>query len=253
MKERKYPFSLFLIGFITNILFHFFWLFIPSIILLIIGAFVDWCLYAGLVLLGIDIIASFIEQMRIRQAMLSESDNEQFSRFQDAVSKDGNVFENIRGFVENAVENYVDDEETERSDFVADMCDIVCEKCEYGDDMEKLNEHERVFFITQTLEEEVNDGGFSQFFYNSSGDFSNEVVDAFTKIGALKTAEICKRALAVFNGKVPTDRGEREELLDSLNCDDELSECDDAFYDYEDNLEALNYAYIMKYHDYFDE
>ena len=93
MKERRYPFSLFLIGFITNILFHFFWLFVPSVILLIIGIWVDWCLYAGLALLGIDIIASFVEQMKIRQAMLSDSDNEQFRKFQDAVSKDGNVFE----------------------------------------------------------------------------------------------------------------------------------------------------------------
>lgn len=48
-----------------------------------------------------------------------------------------------------------------------------------GNNIEKLNEHERVFFITQTLEHEVNNGGFSQSFCNSSGDFSNELVDAF--------------------------------------------------------------------------
>ena len=129
---------------------------------------------------------------------------------------------------------------------------LICKKCEYGDDIEKLNEHERVFYVTQILEQEVNNGGFSQFFYNSSGDFSNELVDAFTKIGALKTAEICKKALAVFNGKVPTDRDEREELLDSLDCDDVLSECDDEFYEYEDNLEELNYAYIMEHHSFFE-
>lgn len=110
--ERKYPFSLFLIGFITNILFHFFWLFIPGVILLIGGVFIDWCLYAGLAILVIDIIASFIEQMKIRQVMLSSSENEQFRQFQDAVLKDGNVFENIRNYVENtddAFSSYEDD------------------------------------------------------------------------------------------------------------------------------------------------
>ena len=112
MKERKYPLRLFLIGFITNILFHFFWLFIPSIILLIVGIFVNWCLYAGLALLAIDMIASFIAQIRMRQAMLSDSDNEQFRQFQDAVSKDGNVFENIRNYVENVAEENIDGEET---------------------------------------------------------------------------------------------------------------------------------------------
>ena len=197
------------------------------------------------------IIASFVEQMKIRQAMLSDSDNEQFRQFQDAVSRDGNVFENIRSFVENTAEE-VDDEEIQKNNFVVDMCDAVCKKCEYGDDIEKLNEHERVFYVTQILEQEVNNGGFSQFFFNSSGDFSNELVDAFTKIGALKTAEICKKALAVFNGKVPTDRDEREELLDSLDCDDVLSECDDKFYEYEDNLEELNHTYIMDHRSFFD-
>lgn len=101
MKEKQYPLSLFLFGFLLNILFHFFWLFIPSVILLIAAIWVDWCLYAGLTLLGIDIIVSFIEQMKIRQAMLSDSDNEQFCKFQDAISKDGNNFENIKNFVED--------------------------------------------------------------------------------------------------------------------------------------------------------
>ena len=95
MNNRKYPTSLFIIGFITNILFHFFWLFIPCIILLIIGIFVKPCLYIGLALLLIDFLLSLIEQFRIRQAFLEESDNPDFRAFQDALSKDGNWKDNI--------------------------------------------------------------------------------------------------------------------------------------------------------------
>jgi len=241
MKERKYPLSLFVMGFVMNMFLRYVWLFIPGVILLLAGIFIKWCLYAGITLLIIDIVVSFIEQMKMRHIMLSESDDEQFRKFQDAVSDDGNVFENIRSIISHEMDS-----------FMGDMCDLVCEKCEYGDAIDKLNEHERVFFVTQILEQEVNNGGFSQFFYNSSGDYSNELVDAFTKIGALKTAEICKKAVTVFNGKVPADRDERAELLDSLNCDDILSECDDAFYNYEDNLESLNHKYIMKYREFFD-
>lgn len=145
--------------------------------------------------------------------------------------------------------NTVDDDSI---NFVIDMWSAICKKCNYGDSMEKLNEYERVLYITETLEQEVNNGGFSQFFYNSDGNFSNELVDAFTKIGALKTAEICKKAVAIFGDNVPTDRYEREELLDSLDCDDILEECDDDFYDYEDDLETLNHDFIMKYREYFD-
>ncbi len=142
--------------------------------------------------------------------------------------------------------------EQSENTFVIDMCSKVFEKCDYGDEIDKLNEHERVFFITQTLEEEVNNGGFWQFFYNSSGDFSGELIDAFTKIGALKTAEICKQALSIFNGDVPTDRDERGELLAQLDCNDFWDECDEAFYRYEEPLEELNYAYVMKYRSFFD-
>ena len=95
MNNRKYPISLFIIGFITNILFHFFWLFIPCIILLIVGIFVKPCLYVGLALLLIDILLSLIEQFRIRQTFLKESDNPDFQAFQDALSKDGNWRDNI--------------------------------------------------------------------------------------------------------------------------------------------------------------
>ena len=95
MNNRKYPTSLFIIGFITNILFHFFWLFIPCIILLIVGIFVKPCLYIGLALLLIDILLSLIEQFRIRQAFLEESDNPDFRAFQDALSKDGNWRDNL--------------------------------------------------------------------------------------------------------------------------------------------------------------
>ena len=95
MNNRKYPTSLFIIGFITNMVFHFFWLFIPCIILLIVGIFVKPCLYVGLALLLTDILLSLIEQFRIRQAVLIKSDNPDFQAFQDALSKDGNWRDNI--------------------------------------------------------------------------------------------------------------------------------------------------------------
>ena len=100
MNNRKYPTSLFVIGFITNIVFHFFWLFVPSIILLIIGLFSQTCLKIGSALLFLDIILSLIEQIRIRQTCLKESDNPDFKKFQDALSKDGNWIENIGELVE---------------------------------------------------------------------------------------------------------------------------------------------------------
>ena len=85
---------------------------------------------------------------------------------------------------------------TDTNDFVVAMTEHLDNKTQYGEDMSALSEAERIFYITQTLEMEVNNGGFSQFFYNSSGNFSNELVGAFTAIGANATAAICQKAIS---------------------------------------------------------
>lgn len=143
---------------------------------------------------------------------------------------------------------------TDTNDFVIAMMEHLDKKTNYGKDMSVLSEAERIFYVTQSLEMEVNNGGFSQFFYNSAGNFSCELVSAFTAIGADTTADICRRAIEAFGCDIPADRNEREEMLDEMESDeiDEiLEECDDAFYDYEDDLNTLNYNFVMKNKEYF--
>ena len=143
---------------------------------------------------------------------------------------------------------------TDTNDFVVAMTEHLDNKTQYGEDMSALSEAERIFYITQTLEMEVNNGGFSQFFYNSSGNFSNELVGAFTAIGANATAAICQKAISAFGRDIPVDRDDREEMLDELESDEFdkiLEECDNAFCDYEDNLNELNYNFVMKNKEFF--
>ncbi len=138
---------------------------------------------------------------------------------------------------------------TDTNDFVIAMTEYLNKKTQYGEDMSALSDAERIFYITQTLEMEVNNGGFSQFFYNSSGDFSNELVGAFTAIEAHTTAAICQKAIDAFGCDIPVDRDERQELLDELESaelDEIFEECDDAFFAYEDDLNELNYNFVMK-------
>jgi len=133
------------------------------------------------------------------------------------------------------------------SDFVIALSQYIGEKCQYGEKMSVLSEPERVFYVGQLLEMEVNNGGFAQFFFNFSGDFANEIVSAFTKIGAVKTAEICKKAVSIYDGEVPADRDEREDVfVDDEELEAILEECDDAFFAYEEDLNALNYEYVMR-------
>ena len=138
---------------------------------------------------------------------------------------------------------------TDKNDFIIEMMEHLNNKTQYGENLSVLSYAERVFFITQTLETEVNNGGFSQFFYNDGGRFANEVVSAFTAIGADKTASICQKAINAFGCDIPSARDERIDLLEKMEedgIDETFDECDDVFYEYEDDLTKLNYDFVIK-------
>ena len=82
--ERKYPTKMFWLFVLTNFLFHFFFLSIPGIILCIVGIWVKSCLWIGLAILGLDVILSIIEQLRIRKAAVTPSENPEFNELMDA-------------------------------------------------------------------------------------------------------------------------------------------------------------------------
>ena len=82
--ERKYPTKMFWLFVLTNVLFHFFYLSIPGIILCVVGIWVKPCLWIGVTVLGLDAILSIIEQLRIRKAAVSHSDNPEFNELMDA-------------------------------------------------------------------------------------------------------------------------------------------------------------------------
>ncbi len=120
--------------------------------------------------------------------------------------------------------------------------------CDHDENIELLNEYERTILLTQELANEVNNGGFAQFFDNSSGRYYRDIVQAFTNIGAVRTAALCKIAVSVFGDAMPVDWEERRAFLDKYG---ELAEpywekCDDLFYKTGEDLDALNAAYIQK-------
>lgn len=82
--NRKYTLKQFLLGLVLNFAVFNFYLFIPGIILCLIGISEKICLCIGLALLIVDLIFSVISQLRIRKAILSDSDNPEFNELMDA-------------------------------------------------------------------------------------------------------------------------------------------------------------------------
>lgn len=114
-------------------------------------------------------------------------------------------------------------------------------------DLEALSVAERVFRSVWELCGEVDNGGFEQYFWNSSGETSSLVVGALEDIGAHAAARIVTRALAVFPGSAPPRADEpRRALVDSLTSEQRqiLEECDRAFYRAPDDITGLLLAYV---------
>ena len=110
-QEPKYLASLFIIGFLMNIIKRFYLLF-PAIILLLIGIIIPWCLFIGSALLFLDIVLSLGEQIVLRNTTLN-SDNPNFKEFQDAMLSPG-WKDNIKNLMESKIDNYSEEDSDEK-------------------------------------------------------------------------------------------------------------------------------------------
>ena len=101
---------------------------------------------------------------------------------------------------------------------------------------------QKAFSAIWAVESEVNNGGFSQYFVNSSAETAAFVVEALRTIGAPDTAAICERAIAAA---FPTGLPDSEDAIRSLASDfpDEvigkLEELDQEFFSYPHDLTDL--------------
>ena len=114
---------------------------------------------------------------------------------------------------------------------------------------DSLSEKDQIIYSVWWLEAEVNNGGFSQYFWNSAGDHANETLSALEKVGAVKTAGLLKRAMDIaFEGVAPADREARQSLLalNEQNKEDKLGELDSEFYEYSEDFYKLINAYIAE-------
>jgi hypothetical protein len=135
------------------------------------------------------------------------------------------------------------------SNLIYELIDYINRLCIYGKKINILNQCQKIFFYNQSLEMEVNNGGFNQFFSNISGSFAHETVDSLKIIGANKTAEILSDAIAQFpENKVPKKQSERNTVLEKIEYKADLIwyKLDEQFYNYEDDLESLNADYIKQ-------
>ena len=112
---------------------------------------------------------------------------------------------------------------------------------------DRLTGAERVALCVNALEREINNGGFDQFFFNSSGDHARQTLEALNAIGAPQVASMLSRAIAVFPDSAPSsDRTKRQAQLDALDQAkrDSLGDVDQEFFAYPEPITELLRVYV---------
>lgn len=109
-------------------------------------------------------------------------------------------------------------------------------------------EVDQVFIHIWALVGQVGNGGFWQFYYNSTGDFAVETVSALECIGATGAAKIVEDWNGFFPKGLPSPNQEqRIRELDNLsNVEEEVEKTENDFYDEEDNIEECLYRYVIE-------
>lgn len=108
----------------------------------------------------------------------------------------------------------------------------------------------RMVYATWWVEAEVNNGGYNQYFFNSTGQFADEALAGFRLLGLAEYAALMERAIRAYNAVRPRlEEARRQGTADAFSstyADNPLPPLDDEFYRLE-GLTAARVRYIRQH------
>ena len=110
--------------------------------------------------------------------------------------------------------------------------------------------NQQVFSTIWCLEGQVNNGGFQQYFYNSSSETVPFLLNALNEIGATKTAQICQAALeCAFPLGLPSDPDVISEMAAHFSeaVEAQLELFDKQFFTYPEDLTELLFQFVQNH------
>lgn len=112
------------------------------------------------------------------------------------------------------------------------------------------NSSMQAIYMIWVLETEVNNGGYNQFYFNSSGPFYTHLPEALRRVGATQFANLSERANKVFEiEKTTILQNQSPDPFSESDEDDPLDPFDTEFYAlYQtENLEQIQVEYIRNH------
>ena len=168
-----------------------------------------------------------------------------------AIKNNGLCVPCVKGYrkqIEESKNYYAEDKRYKASEQYAYWINL-SHKVSSVDDLKALHFDEQVYFVVNILIGEVFNGGFDQYFYNSSGDYYAETVRALKELKAFKSLELLENATVELFGSVdiPSDRLLRFDILNSKK-NVGSNELDKLFWELPDQLDQkiLQFAQLKK-------
>ncbi|MEI9908904.1 MAG: DUF4375 domain-containing protein [Bacteroidota bacterium] len=114
------------------------------------------------------------------------------------------------------------------------------------------NKERQAIYVIWLLEAEVNNGGYNQYYFNSSGQFYKLLPDALKLVGANKFATLTEKANSTYekeNDKITKHQDRTLEGFSKSYEDNPLNKFDDEFYVLykAENLQKLQVEFIRKH------
>lgn len=136
------------------------------------------------------------------------------------------------------------------SEMVDALLDILNQKSHGADCLENLNEVERVFYLANWIEMEINSGGFHSLLTGYLGELYEEYQPVYEAIGAKNLARICRDAVTLMKNLIPDQDFDfdkaMELMIDEDDCYEMFDDLDDQVYDYPDDTMELLYKYAVR-------
>jgi len=108
-----------------------------------------------------------------------------------------------------------------------------------------LSKEERTVLAVEALEREVNNGGYAQFFRNSSRQYASMIVAVLQHIGCSKTAATTEKAIKALNAPHITADGVKSAMArNDEQRDVKLNQCNDEYYKNREPIAERLFAFI---------
>ncbi len=111
-----------------------------------------------------------------------------------------------------------------------------------------INEEELVVLAVESMEREVNNGGFEQFFGNYSWRFSPYLVVCLNRIGSTQAKQLAEQAISALGIGKLSDVNEYYQSIQKVISDDgileKLGDIDSRYYEMNENIADLVFNFI---------